>query len=79
MAISLSLLLGIFSSISDLGSLGSYVRSVAGPSSLDKPSFIISRNSATTATINASMVNGTRRQSRPTDTTMQRKFASMPT
>ncbi|KAK7037244.1 hypothetical protein VNI00_011235 [Paramarasmius palmivorus] len=58
LAIFLSLLLGIFSSISDLGFLGFYACSVAGPSTSDKPSSITSQDLAVTA-INASMVNGT--------------------
>ncbi|KAK7051662.1 hypothetical protein VNI00_004641 [Paramarasmius palmivorus] len=54
LAILLSFLLGVFSSISDLGFLGLYACPTAGPSTLDKPSSITSRELAAVA-INASM------------------------
>ncbi|KAL0579887.1 hypothetical protein V5O48_002134 [Marasmius crinis-equi] len=57
-AIALSLLLGIFSSLSDIGFLGFYACSVPGPPTQDHPSSITNEALATSA-IQASLVNGT--------------------
>ena len=57
-AISLSLLLGIFSSVSDIGFLGFHSCSVPGPPVQDRPSSITTESLAKNA-VQAALVNGT--------------------